>query len=470
MTEAVQVETSVATERLEHQRRERERRARLTSQLSIAARGASYLSRLVVIPLSLKILGTERYGLWLAVGSLIAWLQMSDFGISRGLVNVIAEATGREARQEVRRYISTGTVAFGVLSFAVAILVVQLSRWQGVPKLLNIQDAGLAQEAKILVLICGLYFAASLSLQGAAAVCEGLQEGYLGAGFQVFSALANVAAASLLYWSGSGLTFFALVMAAIPALANAGLAFYIIACRHPDLRPSYKEANWRSLKEIMRFGGPLMVLQMFTVAALYSMNLIIANRLGPAEVPKYSVPYSLFMTIAGVCYLLAHPYIPAYAEARRRGDWPWIRSRALRLLALTACLMGAGSVGLMVIGTPLIRWWAGVEVTPGTELLFWLGVYSVVNIAAATNGVLLIGIGRAAAKAVFHGISVSLMAVGAWLLLPILGLVAIPLSGACALLLDACLSLVYGLASAESQGRQGDCNPGPKRRAAMWRR
>ena len=89
MTSAVTNEKEV-----EHLRRWRERQAWRTSRASVVARILSYAIRLAVIPLSLHLLGAERYGLWLTVGSLIAWMGVTDLGFSPGLLNALARASG----------------------------------------------------------------------------------------------------------------------------------------------------------------------------------------------------------------------------------------------------------------------------------------------------------------------------------------------------------------------------------------
>src|SRR5690349_12437842 len=52
--------------------RERFRRIGLTTASSIAARGISFATSLITVPLTLHYLGTERYGLWATLSSIIA--------------------------------------------------------------------------------------------------------------------------------------------------------------------------------------------------------------------------------------------------------------------------------------------------------------------------------------------------------------------------------------------------------------
>jgi O-antigen/teichoic acid export membrane protein len=443
-------------------RRERERRAQLTAKAGVLARVVSYGARLILIPLSLELLGPERYGLWLTVGSLIAWLGMSDFGFSQGLVNAIAESSGLDDRAAIRRLVSTGFTLFALLSLILILLVIPASSWRPLERLLGVAgNPALAGDAHLLLLICGIFFAASLSLRAVDSVCQGLQEGYLAAGSAIGAAALNLVAVAVLYWRGASLSTFALAMAAPGLLATGALGVYLFVIRHPDLRPSLRQWDRSALGTLIRFGGPLFVLQLANLAVLYSMNLLIANRLGAGEVPKYSIPYSLFLIVAGLCYLIVQPYIPAYAEALRRGDVAWIRQRALKSLGITTGLMASAGLVLVAVGQPLIRLWAGPSVVPEIELLVFMAVFSVLAVSAATNGVLLIGLGRLWVKALLQTAAAGIFVISAWMMLPHLGLVAVPLAGIAAFMADALISLLYALSFLRSWSQRSTPPPEP---------
>ena len=355
-----------------------------------------------------------------------------------------------------RRLIGTGFTLFAVLSSFLTLFVIWASSWRGLERLLGVdRNPALAREAHLLILICGVFFAASLSFRGVDAVCQGLQEGYLATGFGIGATVMNLVAVGALYWRGGSLGAFAVAMAAPPLLRReTALAVYLFVVRHRDLRPSFRHWDLSALRTVAHFGGPLFVLQLANLAMLYSMNLLIANRLGPAEVPEYSVPYSLFIIVAGICYLLVQPYIPAYAEAFRRGDIAWVRRRALRSLAVTVGLMAAAGVVLSALGRFLIRLWAGPIVVPEPKFLCAMAIFSILMVAAATNGVLLIGLGRIWAKAILQIISVTIFVIGAWIMLPSLGLIAVPLAGIVALIIDPIISLPYAFSFMKGQSRR----------------
>ncbi len=429
---------------IHHLRRERERRAWLTSKVSIMSRAVTYGARLVVIPLSLKLLGNEQYGLWLTIGSLVAWLSMSDFGFSQGLINAIAEASGQDDQLAIRRLVSSGFALFAVLSSILGFFVIWGSSWSLLYRLVGVEgNPGLTRDAHLLILICGLFFAASLLFRGIDAVCQGLQEGYVSAWFGIGSTILNLGAVAFLYWQGGTLGMYAVAMAAPPVFATLVLGIYLFAVRHREFRPSLRYLDRSAFRTLFHFGGPLFVLQLSYLAMLYSVNLLIASRLGPAQVPRYAVPYALFAIVVGACFSLSQPYIPAYAEASSRGDFAWVRRRAVRTLAVTVGIMAAVSAVFTGIGRWLIQWWAGPSVVPRFGFLLVMSLFAILRVANDTDGTLLIGLGRVWAKAALQSVEAAIFIVGAWLMLPSMGLTGIPLAGVLALAADPIVSLPY---------------------------
>lgn len=427
-------------------RRHRERRARHTIVASLASRCVNYGARLVIIPLSIRLLGADQYGLWLAVGSVVAWLGLSDLGLSSGLLNTVAGDLAEEAPGLTRQHISTGIVSYAFLSLVVMALLIPASHWGGIESLLGVTgNPSMTRDARLLVMICAFFYAASFSAHGVNTICQALQEGYLGAYSQITGNVIGLVALAVLYWKGGTLIQFAVVMAVPPLLASAGLAVYLFWYEHPELRPRWRLWNRRSFRSLIGFGGPLFAVQVANLAILYSSNLLIADRLGPKEVARYAVPYSLFVVAAGACSTLADPYLAAFVEASKRGDWNWVRQTAIRMLMITVTLMATANAFFLVAGRRAIRWWAGPDVVPSGSFLLAMSLFFLAMTWTNTTGVFLVGLGKVKTKAVLNVLVATIFVGGIWALLPSWGIMAVPIVGASAHLVDLILSLPLAL-------------------------
>jgi O-antigen/teichoic acid export membrane protein len=221
-----------------------------------------------------------------------------------------------------------------------------------------------------------------------------------------------------------------------PLLAQIGLGAYFFGKRHRDLRPRAGDWNLSSLRELWGVGGWLTLHQAANLAVLYSANLIIANRLGPAAVPTYSVPYTMFMVLTSTASLIASPLLPAYAEAAAQGDWSWVRCRAMAALGATLAIVGLGGISLVAVGPALVSLWTGGTIRVSTAFLVALASANLLKAVSNANAVLLTGLGLVRILACIYLAVAVVFVSGAWILLPRFGLLGVPLVAAGAHTLD----------------------------------
>src|SRR5437763_767538 len=73
------------------------RHVRLLQTLAtgMAGRGVNVLVSFLSLPLTIGYLGKERYGLWVTITTMLAWLNIADLGLGNSLTNALAEADGK---------------------------------------------------------------------------------------------------------------------------------------------------------------------------------------------------------------------------------------------------------------------------------------------------------------------------------------------------------------------------------------
>ena len=339
----------------------------------------------------MRIAGPEGYGLWLTAGSLIAWAGLADMGIGAGLVHSVATACAAENWPAARRHVSTAVFTFALLALPLACATVWFSLHPGIlAAFAPAHNSAFRPQAATVFLIAGLAFAASFALNWVGPLCAALQEGYRAS---IASALAGLATFTCLYsmrGRGATLAGFALACALPPVAGTALVALDLLAGKHRRIaRPSLALWSGGSARAIMAQGTPLFLVQLSDLAIFNTANLFIAHCLGLAAVARYSVALALFATVSRVCYAVSSAYWPAYTDAFARQDWEWLRSAARRTLVLTASAMALAGACFVLIGRPLILWWAGPAALPPAGLLVALAFYSLASTCSTTTGALL---------------------------------------------------------------------------------
>jgi len=139
---------------------------------------------LVVVPLTLGYLGSERYGLWMTISSVSLMLAFADFGIGNGVLNVTADAYGSDNRKLGREAASSG---FFLLSLIAVVLIAVFAvsytflPW---PRIFNVTSADAVREAGPATAVFVLVWALNLPLDVVQRIQLGYQRGFINYAWQ----------------------------------------------------------------------------------------------------------------------------------------------------------------------------------------------------------------------------------------------------------------------------------------------
>lgn len=85
----------------------------------------------LISPIIVRKLGSERYGIWMLVFSLVEYLWLFDLGFNTAVTQFVAKYRARNEPDQINRVINTGLLYFCAVAslFALATLLVA---WRGV--------------------------------------------------------------------------------------------------------------------------------------------------------------------------------------------------------------------------------------------------------------------------------------------------------------------------------------------------
>jgi O-antigen/teichoic acid export membrane protein len=366
----------------------RARRALATSTSSVAARVVNYLSLLLVVPLTVRYLGPERYGVWMVLLSILDVLALTNFGFGNALISIIARHSARGERGAIARYISTAVVALSLIATILAILAFMallLVPWGAV---YGLPSGRLSEEAQHTTAVLMAVFCLTLPAGLISQIRLGRQEGYVNAWSDAASSVLVIAFVIIAIKLAAGFPVVAGAVAVGPLLPL--LANWVLLIRaNPDFRPGIRKASYEYLKLLLSSGSLFFILSVAALISFSADNFVAAQVLGPAAVTAYAVPNRLVTAVIGLIALLASPLWPAYADAQTRQDYTWIRWAFRRSLIITVSMAVVGAVILLLAGTDLVRFWSRGEVAPHGALLWGFATWLVLGTAVTTLGVLL---------------------------------------------------------------------------------
>jgi O-antigen/teichoic acid export membrane protein len=351
---------------------ERDRRLRLSIFSALLFKPLAVLTPIITVRLFLRYLGEERYGLYQAIGAMAVWFGLTNAGLGLGLVNRLADCYVSNDRALARRYVSSIVIALGVIAVGSTLilgLVTPFINWNG---FFNVTLPSAMRETA-----WGVFVAGTVTLLGIwstlpMSIYTAYQELHRNNLWDATARVAALIACFAVVYTHWGVVGVILAASGVAVVVRAVNMVWMFTVEKPWLRPSLAAFDLGLLRRLMYEGICFFVLQMAVMALFQADKVIISAVLEPAEVTPYSTIGQLFISGYGLFMMLLSPLWPAHAEALRRGDLAWVRTRLRWSLVFGCGLMLLAGGTLLIIGRPLIRLWIGYDLQYSNNLVIAL--------------------------------------------------------------------------------------------------
>jgi O-antigen/teichoic acid export membrane protein len=389
----------------------RQTRARRIVAAIFSAAGARVLSSLVTLlalPLAVRYLGPERFGLYATVTSTVVFLNLLDLGIASTLTNHIARSYAVGDKTYAARYTGNALTLTCLIAAATAAGLCLLWPRFDWSVLFNVRaslartEVGQTVAAATALILMGL--PASLG----ARIFAGYQQVYMGNVVLAVGTLANLAGLLLGVALHVSMPLLLLLGTGGITLANlAGLAALLLWLK-PWLRPRFNLLSRTTAQDLLSSGWGFLLIQIAGAIVFSSDNVVVSHYLGPAQVTPYNVTWRLVGLTAVMQGLIFPALWPAYAEAYARGDYTCMRNTfRLTLRGTLACNVGLGLL-LIAVGRPLIRWWAGAAAVPSMTLLIAMSFWGVLSGCMTVESCLLAAVNRTREQGILSVVAAAL--------------------------------------------------------------
>src|ERR1700689_3291918 len=174
-TRSISQFSNVAAERAA----ERNRRVALAGVTAAAARVGEVGASLITVPLALRYLGTERFGLWMTISSVIVMADFADFGLGNGLLNSVAKAHGKNDVDGIKKAISSAFASLCVISGVLLILFFSAYGFIPWADFFRVTSPAARLDAAPTLMVFAICFALNLPAGIIQRTQQGLQEGFI---------------------------------------------------------------------------------------------------------------------------------------------------------------------------------------------------------------------------------------------------------------------------------------------------
>jgi O-antigen/teichoic acid export membrane protein len=341
---------------------------------AVIAKMVAAVTTLTAVPLALKHLGPERYGLWASLFSMLAWLSLSDLGLSNGLLALLSDALARARRDLAREFVSTafwGLAAIASLVGAASAIAIGVVDWS---TLMKISSPGVLVEFRLAVACVAGIFVLGLPFTIVGRILIATQRSELASFWMMLNSVASITGIVLAVALRGGLPALVIGFYGSQLLVSVASAAWLFMRDSPDLAPTLR-ASRHALGRVFSMAGSFFLVQMATLMLFQTGNFIIAHHLGPVFVAPYQVTFLLFQYVTLPQQLIAAPIWAAIGEAYARGEIAWIR-RLFTRFAITGIAFGVPAlVFLVFFAERIVRLWAGEAAVPTLPLTLWMAAW-----------------------------------------------------------------------------------------------
>ena len=343
---------------------------------SVLFKGLAVAASFFAVPLMIRYLGQEQYGVWSTLLSIMSWVVFFDLGIGNGLRNKLAESLAKNQPAEAAGYISSGYTWIGAISFILFVLVATASfliPWQSVFNTKIVSDTVLRNTVLIAAFFVFLNFWLGLINQVLNAV-QKTSTVVLGQfisnalGLLIVFVLTKITDASLLYLvTGYGISIVA---------ASIFLSVWFYKSR-VELVPKLSFER-KHIHPLLAVGMQFFVIQLAVLVIFTTDKMLITQLFGPLYVTQYDVVFKLFSVITLLHGLMTAPLWSAYTDAYHRSDLNWIKQTLHKQLWVFMGIVLA-TVMFGFLAKSIIKLWVGSDVDISSSLVFSMGIFVVIS-------------------------------------------------------------------------------------------
>ena len=285
----------------------------------------SILVSLQVVPLTIDYINPTRYGIWLTLSSIIAWLSYFDLGFAHGFRNRFTEAKAKGDIKLAKEYVSTTyAVLFLIFSavFAIVIIINQYLDWSSI---LNI-DNSYNEELHLVFGILACFFCMNIVASVFTTMLTADQRPALASLIQTSGqVLAFICIYVLTKTTTGNLTCLAFAFSGIPCFFLIITSVFMFSSKkYNDVAPSLRHIRLNLTKQIIGLGGQFFFIMISMLFIYQFINIILSRVHGPETVTQYNIAYKYFSVLNMFFTIVLTPFWSAFTDAYVKKDYEWM--------------------------------------------------------------------------------------------------------------------------------------------------
>jgi O-antigen/teichoic acid export membrane protein len=343
---------------------------------NLAGEIAPVLAALVSIPLLVRGLGAERFGILTLAWALVSYLNLFDIGLGRALTKFAADKLAAGSAEELSTLFWTASLLMLILSFVGSYAMVALTPWL-VYRELAIPVALRSESLRSFYLL-----AFSLPLVITTSAFRGMLSAFHR--FDLLNAVRIPLGICTFISPLLVLPFSRSLVPTVAALVVVRLmAWFAYLCVSALAAPAtfrFQRPRFEFVRDLLSFGGWITVSSIVSPAMLYCDRFLIGTELSTAAVAYYSTPCDMVLRLSVVPTAVAAVLFPAFAKSYTLSDSDRLATLISRGSNFILMIMFPGVLLVVVLAPESLNVWLGRDFSEhGAVVMQWLAAGILVN-------------------------------------------------------------------------------------------
>ncbi|PKP62178.1 hypothetical protein CVT91_00230 [Candidatus Atribacteria bacterium HGW-Atribacteria-1] len=336
--------------------------------------GLKIISQIIsffILPLFIKNLGAELYGIWALTGIILGYMGILDMGFGSGITKYISEAYAEKNIERLKNVINTGVFLYFCIGFIILLVCIFFN--SQILHVFSIKPGNI-QVGKNLLVIAGFFAVIRWPMKIINSAFKGLLK------FKALSMLSTIQSIGstivMLYcvYANWSIEKIAIIYNITNFVLWLPLYFFMKKYIH-GFSLGIRSINLKIVKEIAPFSLGVFISQIISMLSLQVDVIIIGIFLSMSAITAYSVASKLFYVSWGYVGLLCGAIWPTIFTASALDNKPLIKKmlkKGSKYIAMIASSMGY----LGIVVSPLfIELWMGQEYV---QYAIWSQVFMLV--------------------------------------------------------------------------------------------
>lgn len=381
---------------------------------SFFIRGSGILISFLQVPILLNTLHAEKYGVWLTLLNIVNWITVFDLGVTNGLRNKLSELYALNETIQIRKLIFNSFL-FLIVIFSIFVFTYYIfSDYIHFQKLFNTKLIPNLELRNVFNLVfLGIVFRFVFQIPVIYETARGRT--HISNLLLFFGNILSILLLVLMKYLKIELTLnlIGLITVWLPNAIYFLYFLWFFRFKYDFLIPNIKDYDFKILKPLIKLSGHFFLIQFTALVLFASIPFILTQLLSPSHATEYNLANSIFNIPLILMGILCTPITPLVTQAFVVRDKVWLKSIIKRFIGYIVLLILL-TWFLFFIADWIFDLWIGKKLIINKTLIFYLAVYTSINIFLQPFANIFNGIGKLKIIAYLSPVGVILFLVTAY--------------------------------------------------------